>query len=59
MLANLQVLLMFVNLRDLIFVAIEDILRAAGSALETSEFVVRICLLHSWLLHAAYKLRVW
>ena len=38
---------MFLNLRDLIFVVIEDILRVAGSALETSEFVVRLCLFFS------------
>jgi len=37
---------MFLKLRDLIFVVIEDILRSAGSALETVDFVVRLCLLH-------------
>ena len=50
----LQVILMFVNPRDLIFVAIEDILRsAAGSALETSEFVVRLLFLNVFL-HVGY-----
>ena len=50
----LQVLVMFLNLRDLIFVVIEDILRAAGSALETSEFVVRLCFFISDFLYDAY-----
>jgi hypothetical protein len=45
---------MFLSLRDLIFVVIEDILRAAGSALETSEFVVRQCFFIYDFLHDAY-----